>query len=99
MNTLYERYNLILKPRVWQTNTCPQQLTKSPEEYRTVKGNPHVLVAKDMRRSGIAVKTGDTIPYIYCTKVTTDGVVVREPRMPDDVYSGKAAIGRFLIDS
>ncbi|KAL9560426.1 hypothetical protein PS6_000158 [Mucor atramentarius] len=71
-----------------------EQLTKSPEEYRTVKGNPHVLVAKDMRRSGIAVKTGDTIPYIYCTKVTTDGVVIREPRMPDDVYSGKAAIDK-----
>ncbi|GAN01359.1 DNA polymerase alpha catalytic subunit [Mucor ambiguus] len=56
-----------------------KQLTKSPEEYRSTKGNPHVIVAKDMRRSGIAVKSGDTIPYIYCTKTTGDGVVVREP--------------------
>lgn len=49
-----------------------------------------------MRRSGIAVKAGDTIPYIYCIKTTRNGVVVeREPRMPDDVYSGKAVIGKL----
>ncbi|KAF1796423.1 DNA polymerase family B-domain-containing protein [Mucor lusitanicus] len=71
-----------------------KQLTKSPEEYRTTKGNPHVLVAKDMRRSGIAVKSGDTIPYIYCTTTNMDGEVVREPRMPDDVTSGKAVIDK-----
>ena len=46
-----------------------------------------------MRRSGIAVKAGDTIPYIYCVKNTPDGDS-REPRMPDDVHSGKAEIGK-----
>ncbi|CEP08177.1 hypothetical protein [Parasitella parasitica] len=70
-----------------------KQLTKSPEEYRTTKGNPHVIVAKDMRRSGIAVKAGDVIPYINCKKMTPDGHV-RESRMPDDVRSGKAVIDK-----
>jgi hypothetical protein len=48
-----------------------------------------------MRRSGIAVKAGDTIPYIYCKKTTLDGVI-REPRMPEDVYCGKAEIGKHV---
>ncbi|KAI8644466.1 hypothetical protein BD408DRAFT_340513 [Parasitella parasitica] len=70
-----------------------KQLTKSPEEYCTAKRHPHVIVAKDMRRSGIAVKAGDTIPYIYCKKTASDGDG-REPRMPDDVHGGKAVIDK-----
>lgn len=49
-----------------------------------------------MRRSGIAVKAGDTIPYIYCIKPNTHGEAVeREPRMPDDVYCNRAVIGKL----
>jgi hypothetical protein len=44
-----------------------------------------------MRRSGIAVKAGDTIPYVMCSLEDSAG---SEPRMPEDVANMKAQLGK-----
>jgi DNA polymerase alpha subunit A len=68
--------------------------------YDSSRANPHVIVAKDMRRAGLAVKAGDVIPYIVCKSVDFDTKVAsgfNEPRMPGDVKDGKAKIGMSYI--
>jgi hypothetical protein len=51
-----------------------------------------------MRRAGLAVKAGDTIPYIVCKSEELDDVF-NVPRMPDDVRNGKAQIGMTLLSN
>ncbi|KAI7832947.1 hypothetical protein BX661DRAFT_203935 [Kickxella alabastrina] len=46
--------------------TVHKGLTKAPENYPDKKSLPHVLVALRLRQKGIAVRAGDTIPYIIC---------------------------------
>lgn len=51
--------------------------------------SPHVTVAKDMRKAGLPVRAGDTIPYIMCADVTHG----TRPRKVDDVHNNLAKIG------
>ncbi|KAI8319863.1 hypothetical protein GQ54DRAFT_22048 [Martensiomyces pterosporus] len=46
--------------------TIHKGLTKPPENYPDKKSQPHVLVALRLREKGVAVRSGDTIPYIIC---------------------------------
>ncbi|KAJ1961736.1 DNA-directed DNA polymerase alpha catalytic subunit pol1, partial [Dipsacomyces acuminosporus] len=46
--------------------TIHKGLTKAPESYPDKKSQPHVLVALRLREKGVAVRSGDTIPYIIC---------------------------------
>ncbi|KAI9346208.1 hypothetical protein BDR26DRAFT_956003, partial [Obelidium mucronatum] len=39
-------------------------LTKNPEEYADVKNQPHVQVALNLKKKGIPVRVGDTVPYV-----------------------------------
>ncbi|ORY28383.1 hypothetical protein BCR33DRAFT_667040 [Rhizoclosmatium globosum] len=39
-------------------------LTKNPEEYSDVKNQPHVQVALNMKKKGMPVRVGDTVPYV-----------------------------------
>lgn len=41
-------------------------LTKSPDAYTDRKSQPHVLVALRQRDKGVAVRAGETIPYVIC---------------------------------
>ncbi|KAJ3061480.1 DNA-directed DNA polymerase alpha catalytic subunit pol1, partial [Podochytrium sp. JEL0797] len=39
-------------------------LTKNPEEYADIKNQPHVQVAIQMKKKGMPVRVGDTVPYV-----------------------------------
>ncbi|KAJ1680315.1 DNA-directed DNA polymerase alpha catalytic subunit pol1 [Spiromyces aspiralis] len=39
-------------------------LTKNPEQYSDAKSQPHVLVAMRLKQRGVAVRAGDTVPYV-----------------------------------
>ncbi|KAF9923095.1 DNA polymerase alpha catalytic subunit [Linnemannia zychae] len=41
-------------------------LTKAPEDYADAKSQPHVQVALRLKRKGISVRAGDTVPYVIC---------------------------------
>lgn len=43
-----------------------QQLTKAPQDYADAKSQPHVQVALRLKKTGVNVKAGDTIPYVIC---------------------------------
>ncbi|KAI8049808.1 uncharacterized protein B0P05DRAFT_480526 [Gilbertella persicaria] len=59
-----------------------KQLTKSLEEYSGSRSNPHVMVAKEMRRAGRMVRVGDTISYVMCKQDSKSSPPVA--RMIDD---------------
>ncbi|KAG9067392.1 DNA-directed DNA polymerase alpha catalytic subunit pol1 [Linnemannia hyalina] len=41
-------------------------LTKAPEDYADAKSQPHVQVALRLKRKGISIRAGDTVPYVIC---------------------------------
>ncbi|KAJ2960289.1 hypothetical protein NQZ79_g4309 [Umbelopsis isabellina] len=43
-----------------------KQLTKAPQDYADAKSQPHVQVALRLKKTGVNVKAGDTIPYVIC---------------------------------
>ncbi|KAG0267938.1 DNA-directed DNA polymerase alpha catalytic subunit pol1 [Linnemannia exigua] len=46
-------------------------LTKAPEDYADAKSQPHVQVALRLKRKGISVRSGDTVPYVICVHEDT----------------------------
>ncbi|KAI7829018.1 DNA polymerase family B-domain-containing protein [Gamsiella multidivaricata] len=41
-------------------------LTKAPEDYADAKSQPHVQVALRLKRKGVSIRAGDTVPYVIC---------------------------------
>ena len=79
-------------------------MTKAPEDYADAKSQPHVQVALRLKRKGISVRAGDTVPYVICvhddTPVSKGGYADRAYH-PDEVTQpgsgltiGKLATGR-----
>ncbi|KAJ3026454.1 UNVERIFIED_CONTAM: DNA-directed DNA polymerase alpha catalytic subunit pol1 [Siphonaria sp. JEL0065] len=65
-------------------------LTKNPEEYSDVKNQPHVQVALNLKKKGIPVRVGDTVPYVIVIGEGT-GLAARaqhpdELRKPDTEF-------------
>lgn len=55
-----------------------------------------------MRRAGLAVNAGDTIPYVICKPKASECHSIHEnnrPCMPDDVRNGEAKIGIKLLSN
>lgn len=50
-----------------------------------------------MRRSGISVKAGDTIPHVMCLVEDPNGsgTLLSEACMPEDVMNNKACLGKL----
>ncbi len=48
-------------------------MTKDPSNYSDSKSQPHVTVALRMKSKGLNASSGDTIPYIICTKSIQEG--------------------------
>jgi DNA polymerase alpha subunit A len=46
-------------------------LTKNPELYGDASIHPHVQVALQLKKRGIIVKPGDTVPYVICDTQNT----------------------------
>ncbi|KAJ2718332.1 DNA-directed DNA polymerase alpha catalytic subunit pol1, partial [Coemansia sp. Benny D115] len=73
--------------------TVHKGLTKPPENYPDRKSQPHVLVALRLRERGVAVRAGDTIPYIICdakcpgmaSEAQTSGSYAERARHPDEI--------------
>lgn len=63
-----------------------KNLTKEPEQYGDAKNQPHVTVALRMKERGMAVRAGDTIPYvIICGASCKEGPLSERAYHPDDV--------------
>jgi DNA polymerase alpha subunit A len=60
-------------------------LTREPEQYQDSKLQPHVVVALRMKARGLAVRSGDTIPYIICGSARKEGSLSEHAFHPDDV--------------
>ncbi|KAJ2468610.1 DNA-directed DNA polymerase alpha catalytic subunit pol1 [Coemansia sp. RSA 2322] len=81
--------------------TVHKGLTKPPESYPDKKSQPHVLVALRLRERGVAVRSGDTIPYIICDAKCPDmpdnltGSYAERARHPDEI---QASAGRLYPD-
>ncbi|KAF9908957.1 DNA-directed DNA polymerase alpha catalytic subunit pol1 [Linnemannia zychae] len=63
-------------------------LTKAPEDYADAKSQPHVQVALRLKRKGISVRAGDTVPYVICVHddaPTTKGGYADRAYHPDEV--------------
>ncbi|RUS21275.1 DNA polymerase family B-domain-containing protein [Endogone sp. FLAS-F59071] len=62
-------------------------LTKNPEDYADAKNQPHVQVALRLKKRGISIRAGDTVPYAICTaEGVVDGTKFAERAYhPDDV--------------
>jgi DNA polymerase alpha subunit A len=64
-----------------------KNLTKEPEQYADIKSQPHVAVALQMRERGIAVRAGETIPYVICktNSGNAGGTLAERAFHPDQV--------------
>ncbi|KAI1317643.1 DNA-directed DNA polymerase alpha catalytic subunit pol1 [Mortierella claussenii] len=63
-------------------------LTKAPEDYADAKSQPHVQVALRLKRKGISVRTGETVPYVICVDgnaSTQKGSYAERAYHPDEV--------------
>lgn len=64
-------------------------LTKNPEDYADAKSQPHVQVALRLKKRGISIRAGDTVPYVICTaEGVADGTktgFAERAYHPDDV--------------
>ncbi|KAG0300532.1 DNA-directed DNA polymerase alpha catalytic subunit pol1 [Dissophora globulifera] len=63
-------------------------LTKAPEDYADAKSQPHVQVALRLKRKGISVRAGDTVPYVICldeSSPTAKGSYAERAYHPDEV--------------
>lgn len=69
-----------------------KQLTKNLEEYSNQRPHPHVHVAKEMRRQGINIKSGDIVPYVICTRKNDVGKLFNEPCMPESCSAGSGEL-------
>ncbi|KAJ3314637.1 DNA polymerase alpha catalytic subunit [Blyttiomyces sp. JEL0837] len=58
-------------------------LTKNPEDYADLKNQPHAQVALAMRKKGLRVNVGDTVPYVIVTG--TDHGLASRAQHPDEV--------------
>ncbi|ORX49875.1 hypothetical protein DM01DRAFT_363903 [Hesseltinella vesiculosa] len=70
-----------------------KQLTKKPEDYSDAKSQPHVQVALRMRKNGLPVNAGDTVPYVICVDEQGNGGASKgfaeRAFHPNDVRSGQ----------
>ena len=62
-----------------------KNLTKDPEHYHDAKTQPHVMVALRMRQRGLAIRAGDTIPYVICGDARKEGSLAEHAFHPDEV--------------
>ncbi|KAF9116488.1 DNA polymerase alpha catalytic subunit [Mortierella sp. AM989] len=63
-------------------------LTKAPEDYADAKSQPHVQVALRLKRKGISIRAGDTVPYVICideNSPTQRGSYAERAYHPDEV--------------
>ncbi|KAJ2141984.1 DNA-directed DNA polymerase alpha catalytic subunit pol1 [Coemansia sp. RSA 564] len=69
-------------------------LTKAPESYGDKSSQPHVLVALQMRAKGIAVRSGDTVPYVICAPhcISSSGSYAERARHVDEVRESNGTL-------
>ncbi|KAJ2850481.1 DNA-directed DNA polymerase alpha catalytic subunit pol1 [Coemansia brasiliensis] len=68
-------------------------LTKPPENYTDVKSQPHVQVALRLRAKGIAVRSGESIPYIICNvEEGESGSYAERARHPDELQESQGKL-------
>ncbi|CAG8622841.1 65_t:CDS:10, partial [Paraglomus brasilianum] len=66
-----------------------KNLTKAPEDYADAQNQPHVQVALQMKKMGLGIRTGDTIPYVICAgeEFKETKIIADRARHPNDISS------------
>jgi DNA polymerase alpha subunit A len=59
-------------------------LTKAPEEYNDAKAQPHVQVALALKKRGLSVRVGDTVPYVICKDADMSKSFALRAHHPDE---------------
>lgn len=71
-------------------------MTKAPQDYADAKSQPHVQVALRMKKTGVNVKAGDTIPYVICevegVQNGTSAGSAERAFHPDDIKRGSMGL-------
>ncbi|KAI3654051.1 hypothetical protein MP228_000770 [Amoeboaphelidium protococcarum] len=70
-------------------------LTKSPDAYGDAKSQPHVQVALKLKKKGIIMKAGETVPYVICKDEDMTKSFALRAYHPDDVIKSE---GQLQID-